>query len=418
MIRFRCEGCGAPLMAHDASVGKTGKCPGCGRAFKVPTAAEAGPAAAAASPELVTVACPHCNTRLRMKAADAAPGRRATCAKCRQAFTMPERPPAPAQKPPAAPPPAAPPPAAPPQPHAAQPGTGASDASAWTAPPVPSVSAAAPEPAPAPAPAAQDPPTSETLDEPAAYPWETPAALVTKAEAYDARNLYQSFTVKVNEFLNSLMKNETFKSPAEGELRVYRDMVGVTERPPGCLGQLIMRLPGWLQTCLYWTIGGGCVGLIFLPFTLLLMALTSPIWVPMIFIDKWRMAYVARKIRLDPHSSYAIRKLRKYAALGPRYWERGDILQVVRLDCRRRLFKRSLILLVQDSPLPEARSLLDMSVFLPVSRIFRGLRRIYVLNVDAGPEQADAAAATAATVLNLPVLRATFSFNNLKLEKT
>jgi hypothetical protein len=407
-------------MAHDASVGKTGKCPGCGRAFKVPTAAEAGPAAAAASPELVTVACPHCNTRLRMKAADAAPGRRATCAKCRQAFTMPERPPAPAQKPPAAPPPAAPPPAAPPpaappQPHAAQPGTGASDASAWTAPPVPSVSAAAPEPAPAPA--AQDPPTSETLDEPAAYPWETPAALVTKAEAYDARNLYQSFAVKVNEFLNSLMKNETFKSPAEGELRIYRDIVGVTDRPPGCLGQLIMRLPGWLQTCLYWTIGGGCVTLIFLPLTLLIMALTSPIWVPMIFIDKWRMNYVARKIRLDPHSSYAIRKLHKYAALGPRYWERGDIVQVVRLDCRRRLFKRSLILFLQDSPLPETRSLLDTSAFLLLSRLFRGQRRIYVVDVEAGPAQADAAAASAALVLNLPVLRAKFSFNNLKLEK-
>jgi hypothetical protein len=178
-----------------------------------------------------------------------------------------------------------------------------------------------------------------------------------------------------------------------------------------------MRLPGWLQTCLYWTIGGGCVTLIFLPLTLLIMALTSPIWVPMIFIDKWRMNYVARKIRLDPHSSYAIRKLHKYAALGPRYWERGDIVQVVRLDCRRRLFKRSLILFLQDSPLPETRSLLDTSAFLLLSRLFRGQRRIYVVDVEAGPAQADAAAASAALVLNLPVLRAKFSFNNLKLEK-
>jgi hypothetical protein len=245
------------------------------------------------------------------------------------------------------------------------------------------------------------------------YPWDIPADRVARAEAYEAQNACQPFTARVSAFLNGLLKNETFRGLVDAELRVYPDMVGVTERPPGCLAQLLMKLPGPVQTLLLWTLGGGLINLIFLPLTIFLAVLTSPIWLTSMLVDHLRMGYVARRIRSDPTGSYAIRKLHKYAPLGPRYWTPGEIVQIVRVDTRRRLLRRSLVVLVQDDPLPAKGGCMQMGALLAITRFFQGRRRLYVVDISDGPEAADSAAAAVARVAGAPVVSGKFFLNNL-----
>lgn len=52
MIRFKCPHCGKTSTAKDEGAGKTGKCPGCGRAVRVP---KAEPSPAPSSERVVTV---------------------------------------------------------------------------------------------------------------------------------------------------------------------------------------------------------------------------------------------------------------------------------------------------------------------------------------------------------------------------
>ncbi|MFW6161843.1 MAG: hypothetical protein ACODAJ_03685, partial [Planctomycetota bacterium] len=110
-----------------------------------------------------------------------------------------------------------------------------------------------------------------------------------------------------------------------------------------------------------------------------------------------------------------IKKLFKLTPLLPRYWQRGDVVQVVRVETRRRLLTRSVILLVQDDPLPAKSGCLGMGAFMVLARLVRGERRIYVVSVDGGEEEADAIAGAVADVLGVTVDRAEFRFNNLTM---
>ena len=101
MIRFYCKHCGASLKAPEASAGKNGRCPSCSEIFRVPASGDAADGALA--PGFTVVACPWCGARLRMRVAEAAPGRRAACAACRSAFTVSASPPVQPPPPPAPP---------------------------------------------------------------------------------------------------------------------------------------------------------------------------------------------------------------------------------------------------------------------------------------------------------------------------
>jgi len=394
MMRLRCGRCGAVLTVPESAIGKRIQCSKCQSVFRVPAPRRAEPQGGAA--ELVDVVCPACGTRLKLRARDAVVGRMATCAQCRKAFEVTEsclrveasRP-------------------------SADGSAHAPAAAVSAAPGAPAVAAA---PAPLPAPDAP-PPDDDSADEDVPYPWAIPAELQEKAETYDAAQDYRPFTVKVNECLNSLLKSETFKGLVKAELRVYPDLVGITERPPGCLANLVMRLPGPIQTLIYWTLGGGLLGLLFAPLVILIGLTALPFLLVWDFLMGLRLRQVARKILADPHSSYAIRKLYQYTALGPRYWAKGDIVQLVRLDTHRMLLKRSLLLFVQDAPLPDRRGCLQTGALLLISRMFQGTRRLYVVDVEGGPDAADAAATAAAQVLAVPVVRARFSFGNLAQEQ-
>jgi hypothetical protein len=135
-----------------------------------------------------------------------------------------------------------------------------------------------------------------------------------------------------------------------------------------------------------------------------------------IYINSKRIVLIARKISEEPESSYAIRKLYKLADLVPRIWKRGDVSQIVRLNTRRRVLQRFLILVIQGNPLPIKMGCLNTGAGVFIGRMIRADRRIYVLSVDDGESAADDAAKAMANVLGVEIIRAKFVFNNLRLE--
>jgi len=371
---------------------------------------------------LIRVKCPACQTVLLVDEVNV--GRQARCRKCQAMFAV-ERGPEPAA--PTAPSPpvvqaVSPPPAAQPQqPRRAAPArvpAPVRQRKSVAAFPDASASGSGSETAPGSG--------SENVEP---YPWETPPVIIAKVAAYDARSAGTSFMCKANEFINSLLKHDTFREDLyPGQMCIYPDIVGVRARPeePGCLWKLAEKLPEPARSFLLRLAGAiaaaGCltsipavlIGLVLSPFVFLYTLITWPIRAVLEYFEKKRLDYVAGRIREDPKSSYAIKKLFKYSDLIPRYWRPGEIVQIIRLDCRRRLRSHSLILFVQDDPFPQKAGIMGWGAFLLLGRILKARRRIYVCRMDT-PADADIAAGAAGVVLGLRPVRAKFTFNHLAL---
>lgn len=279
------------------------------------------------------------------------------------------------------------------------------------------------------------------------YPWSPQPVLLSKIEKYNEDKKYKSFFCKCNEYLNILLKNYTFRDLRyEVDLRIYPDLVAVDEReiPPGCLEGLVMMMPEKVKAVLgpllgiliflirapvgifYTLIGftvlaavGVCIiiALIDAPLvTISVIVLLIAGRIIQVYINRKRIVLIARKILDEPESPYAIRKLYKLADLVPRIWQRGDVSQIVRLNTRRRVLQRFLILVIQGNPLPTKAGCLNTGAGVFIGRMMRADRRIYVLSIDDGEAAADDAAKAMANVLGVKIVRAKFVFNNLRLE--
>lgn len=215
------------------------------------------------------------------------------------------------------------------------------------------------------------------------------------------------------------------------------------EEKPGCLVNLVMGLPESVRPipiflarvitfCLQ--MPSVILGLIFLAvFAVVAVLLLVFFWyiiIPAVILGaivlgvlqklaQRHLDAIARRILEKPKSSYAVRKLFKYCATVPRYWHRGDpvgeVVQILRVETRRRLLQRSLIIIVQDNPKESRGGCLNLGMGIYLGRLLRAERRIFVLSIDGGASAADAAAAAMSGVLEVPVTRGEFRFNHLVL---
>jgi hypothetical protein len=299
------------------------------------------------------------------------------------------------------------------------------------------------------------------------YPWETAQSVLIQAEAYRQAGRFKAYPCKVEEFLEGLLRWQVFKSIKQwakqktnlAELHVYPSLVGVVERPPEPPGEasrllsdfLMLFLPigvvFWiidLISNLFWlgiALAVTAVGVFFLVaemgiLTMVVTAVTIVtagtvlkrlyLWLSLKHTDR-----VAERIHEDPKSPYAVKQMYKRAgwirwrsgigrgqsgrAMSERYWREGDVVQLVRVDARRRLFKRSLLLMVMDRPIPDSPGLNRIGLCLVLKRAFRPQRRIYVVDFEDGAQAADAAAQEVSRVLDVPVRQGCFGLLALSL---
>ena len=306
-----------------------------------------------------------------------------------------------------------------------------------------------PKPQPQPKPQAKPQPRPEaSADE--LLPWETPPELLSKAEAYRESGQVQSYTCKVEEFLEGLLRWQVFVSIKEkskqlanlAELHIYPDLVGVVQRPekPGCLVSLLSSfLPlqvivliaslvcNVTRAAMLMIIIVVVLGMMIMFFgflgtvavLILLVGLGAGINYGVAYLSQKNQEHIARRIRADPKSPYALKQMFKRAGwdrwrtgigrgqtgavMAERYWQKGDIVQLVRVDARRRLFNRSLLLLVMDEPIPDDPGSSRIGCVLVYRRFVSPSRRIYIVDFEAGSQAADTAAAAASQVLGVPV---------------
>jgi hypothetical protein len=264
----------------------------------------------------------------------------------------------------------------------------------------PSTPAPTTSPQPARRPSTAVPPADRTP-----YPWELDPAIVARAEALNEAGACKVFLSRCGEALHILTKDEAVGIAYKAEFRVYSDFVGVEGRRLTPLQQFLAILFGLPASFLAGPVGclfalpAAILGLLFYPITLL--------------IDLIRKAYydrIAERIRRAPKSPYAIRKLFDLTPLIPRYFRRGEVVQLVRLEARRFLCgSRSILLLVQDAPIPRRPGCTDnlMAVYGLVRLIAK--RRIYFIAFDKGESEADRAAAEASRALGIATVdRAAF----------
>lgn len=300
-----------------------------------------------------------------------------------------------------------------------------------------------------------------------AYPWETPQSILARAQTYRENGRLQAYSCKVEEFLEGLLRWQVFTSIKQkarqeanlAELHVYPDLVGIVERPPEAPGEVSRVLTAFLMLFLpvgivCWVVslvssfiwlmiilGGAVVCLFFL--VAQMGVLTTAVAAVAVVIagmtikrlyGYWcqrHMDYVAERIKADPRSPYAVKQMHKRAGwirwrtgigrgqtgavMAERYWHRGQVAQLIRVDARRRLFKRNLLLVVMDRPLPADPGLNRIGLCLILRRAFCPGRRIYVIDFESGTAAADAAAQSASRVLDVPVNRGRFGWLALSL---
>jgi hypothetical protein len=431
-----CSRCGRVVFATVDKVGQTIPCPGCGEPLRV--------VAWLSRDEPANLSCPHCASTLRI--VRELHGKRVRCTTCQALLdvsaspwklTLVQPPDKPLE------------PAAPVE-HS--PGRRASTAASVQVPQSSAPSGQAPS-APmtasaAPAPVAPQPsivPARATL-----YPWVVPPELIDRTARYRQKGNCWSLPCRCGEVINTLLGAETLvRVLRPAELRVYPDVASVEEPEagPGGPQRLRDRLPQGL--CTAWEAGLGLVrGILLLP-TLFLGMLGLPLGLGLVgvllgavgvaavryplvalpalaglmllwgslaltldYLDQRSRPQAMGKILVDPHSPYAIRKTCRMSPLAPRYWGPGDVVEVLRVDYFWGLGRRSLILMVQDQPLPPNPGGFGLAVQL--GRLRRAERRVYVLAVREGPEAADRAAAALATVFGLPVGRARLGLGGLR----
>jgi hypothetical protein len=227
---------------------------------------------------------------------------------------------------------------------------------------------------------------------------------LAKVAAYDQQRLGRSFLCRCNQALNTVAKEQAVGPGARAELWLYPDVVGVTGRTErlGCLA-LLLALPALLLV-------GPFALLMAIP-AVLLRLLFYPIELVLGWLWKMRLDQIARRIRENPNSSYAIKKLFKYCLLQPRFWQRGEVAQLVRVNVKRFLCgSRALLLIVQHEPIPRRPGCLE--ALLPM---FIARRRVYYVWTDQGEAAADEAAQAAAQVLGIEVVRGQYRRNKLQL---
>jgi len=265
------------------------------------------------------------------------------------------------------------------------------------------------------------------------YPWDIPPVLMAKAAAYESSNNYRGFFCKCREVLHCVPKNEATGPGIKAEICVYPDMVGITGRPIGCLMQILLFLlsiPALLLAGpVYLIIGivvlavlAFCVVLLLshpLLGILALIVLGGPLTIFFLLyfglVAGWNN-YIATLIRKDPKRPLAICLLYWKTPFIPRYWQQGDIAQVIRANIKRFLCgSRSLILFVQDSPMSDRPGCLDFAASRFPLCLSLARRRVFVTWLDKGSEEADIAAEAAAGVLGVPLIRAVSGKKGIKI---
>lgn len=371
-LTVTCDKCGKRYKVDHRFAGRHAKCPACGESFEIPTAAESQASAPA-------------------RASEATPA-------SRNSSSSPSR---------------------------------SSEAMSPASPP--------------PMPPSPPPPTEGSapvaVDDSAEYlPWETPPSLLSKVTNYDEHEQYEVFPCKCSEYLNNLNKKETFASMVEGaELRIYPDAIGVMARP-GCLAGLVLKLPENVRRALspfllpfrLVAASGGLVAILLglgimaiIGLAVLYAIITLPlVMIPaLVVLAGGRFAYVwwqqrrfeqlVARIRQDPTSPYAIKKLYELTNLWPRYWQAGDLVQLFRVDTRKRLLNNSLILAVQDNSLPARPGFFGSGIGLYIGRWWRPQRRIYAFILEGGKDEADRAARAIAKIMSVEMQRAKFTMGAL-----
>ncbi len=292
------------------------------------------------------------------------------------------------------------------------------------------------------------------------YPWETPPEIIARAEAYEAAGQIQTILCKVDEFLEGLIRPEVFRSikakAKQGvnlaELHVYPDLVGIVERPPalGCLASVIAFLFPFLLPLLPLLVGLTllrwamllALGVAFLaglaviltPFgaVLAIVLLVAAAMIGNRLYESWarrNLDRIARRIRENPKSSYAVKQMFKRAGwvrwrtgigrgqsgaeMTARFWQPGDVEQLIRVDVKSRLQLRSLLLIVMDNPHPHSLGWRGIGAILVFFRLFQPHRRIYVVDVEGGSGVADSAAHAVSQALGLPVQQGQFGWFSL-----
>lgn len=277
-------------------------------------------------------------------------------------------------------------------------------------------------------PRAADTPPPVAAQEAGPYPWEIPAEVIQRVQEYDAQEKGTGYPCQCGEFLNYVGRNNVFAVSGEADWVVYPDMVGILPRGVRLGGKpisgirrglaLLLGIPMMILGAFMWMVGsalqsGGAMGcLIGFPLSMILTLFLLPFILLYALIrmafDFWegsQFPKIAARIRQDPKSTFAVRKMHRLCPLAPRFWQRGDVAELVRVDVTRPfpVETRYAILVAQAEPVPRRPSFTEAFSFL-VAR-----RRVYVVWFDKGPEDADQAATAAAQVLGVSLHKAKLS---------
>jgi len=264
---------------------------------------------------------------------------------------------------------------------------------------------------------------------------------------YDQAGQGTSHLCKCGEFLNTLLKGETFKAlkHAEADLRIYPDMAMVTlrDQKPGCLESLLAKAPEPLRILLkivlfpiillfampslligipvmICTAAVAVILLVSFPFILIpaILVLAALSWACNAF-ERWRISRVAKRVIQEPKGPFGVKMLYKYSPLVPRIWVRGDrvgeVMEIVRVNTRSKFVQRALILVILDNTFGKD-GCFSMGVGVLIGRLLSKRRRVYVLAMDGGEPVADAAATALAKVLGVPVRQGSFSMKRLAVK--
>jgi hypothetical protein len=286
--------------------------------------------------------------------------------------------------------------------------------------------------------------------------------VLAKAEAWRELGQVRSFACKVEEFLDGVLRGQVFASIKEksklnanlAELHVYPNMVGVVQRPeePGLLTTLLVsilplrvalimvamttslfRLAVSLVGCLvvfgvmmtFLGVAGAMIALV------LIAGASIGVKYLLEYLSQQRLQRIAARVRAEPTSPYAVKQMFKRAGwerwrtgigrgqsgavMAERYWQEGDVVQLVRVDTRSKLLKRNLLLVVMDAPIPDDPGAARVAGVTVFRRLFCPARRIYVIDVEGGCQAADTAAQEASRVLDVPVRKGKFGLFALTL---
>jgi hypothetical protein len=287
------------------------------------------------------------------------------------------------------------------------------------------------------------------------FPWETSPEVLAKAQAYIAAGQARSFLGKVDEFLEAVLRPQLLRSLRAktkqkanlAEFHVCPDLIGITYRPepPGFLSTLFANVlpPQWVVVLLTWfsnliALGAGCF--VICVVVVIMMLVLGPVLAILAIVllivsaavanrlyEAWsrsNLDRIAQRIQSDPTSSYAIKQMYKRAGwmrwrtgighgqsgavMTERFWQRGEVVQLVRVDLQSRLSPRNFLFIVMDRPLPPTAGAQGIGIVLVWDRIFRPTRRVYVIDLEGGSTAADAAGSAAAHALGVRLQHAQF----------